>query len=402
MGEGSRLSPVRVLDLELSAPAAFTGLGRYVAAEALVWDNGAPIGWVALRVTNGEVPRHVVQRALSACRSPVRGTDLPGDTRPSLTVAVCTRDRPADLARCLQAIERLEPEANEVLVVDNAPGTDESERLVRERHPRVRYVREPRAGLDHARNRALAETTSDIIGFTDDDVVVDPGWALALTTAFTADPEVMAVTGLVAPSELETDAQVLFERYRSFARGFAPLRVQVDPTHGPIGWRYGNTGRFGTGANMAFRREVFAQVGPFDPALGAGTAARGGDDLEILFRLLKAGRAIRYEPRAVVRHRHRRTLDELYSQMSDTGVAFSASLRQSVRLHPEERKALLRLWLWWAGKLMYRTLRPTGQPAGLLRRLAWAELKGVIRGFGHRHARAESAALASPGTLTPA
>jgi O-antigen biosynthesis protein len=400
-GERSRLSPARILDLELSAPATLTGLERYVAVEALVWDHGAPIGRVTLPVTNGEVPRHVVERALSTCRAPVCGTDVPGDKRPSLTVAVCTRDRPDDLARCLRAIERLEPAADEVLVVDNAPANDESEQLVRGRHPRVRYVREPKAGLDNARNRALAEATSDIIAFTDDDVFVDPGWALALTTAFAADPEVMAVTGLVTPSELETDAQVLFERYRSFARGFAPVRVQLDPAHGPIGWRHGNTGRFGTGASMAFRREVFARVGPFDPALGAGTAARGGDDLEILFRLLKAGWAIRYEPRAVVRHRHRRTLDELYSQMSDTGVAFSASLRRSARLYPEERGALLRLWLWWAGKLMYRTVRPTGHPAALLRRLAWAELTGVIRGFG-RHARSESVALATPGTLTPA
>ena len=52
---------------------------------------------------------------------------------------------------------------------------------------------------------------------------VDPGWVRALAAAFGARPEaVAAVTGLVLPAELETEAQVLFERYRSFARGFAP------------------------------------------------------------------------------------------------------------------------------------------------------------------------------------
>ncbi len=399
-GDGSRLSPVRVLDLELSEPATLTGLGRYVGAQALVWDRGVPIGWVALPVTNGEVSRHVVERALSTCRSPVRGVDAPRSPSPSLTVAVCTRDRPDDLARCLEALERLEPAADEVLVVDNAPTSDASERLVRGRHPRVRYVREPRPGLDHARNRALAEAAGCIVAFTDDDVVVDPTWGQALTTVFAADPEAMAVTGLVVPCELETDAQVLFERYRSFARGFMPLRAQVGPRHGPIGWAHGNTGRFGTGANMAFRREVFDRIGPFDPALGAGTVARGGDDLEMLFRLFKAGCVIRYEPRAVVRHRHRRTLEELYSQMSDTGVAFSASLRRSMRLYPEERGSLLRLWLWWAGKLLYRTLRPAGRPAALLRALARAELAGVIRGFA-RGLEGAPGTLAAPRALTP-
>ncbi len=368
--------------------------------QALVRDRGVPVGWITLPVTNGEVPGHAIAHAVAAC--PRReGNVEPRTPLPSLTVAVCTRDRPDDLARCLQAVEHLDPPADELLVVDNAPAGDETERLVRERHPAVRYVREPKPGLDHARNRAVTEATTDIVAFTDDDVVVDAGWAQALAAAFAADPEAVVVTGLVVPWELETDAQVLFERYRSFARGFVAERAQADPAKGPIGWRYGNTGRFGTGANMAFRRDVFRRVGPFDPALGPGTIARGGDDLEMLFRLLKAGGAIRYEPRAVVRHRHRRTLKELRSQMTDTGMGFSASLVRTARLHPEERGPLLRLWCWWAVKLLYRAIRPSGEPAALLRGLALAELDGVVRGLGRYH-QAAPVGLAAPRTLTPA
>ena len=90
---------------------------------------------------------------------------------------------------------------------------------------RVRYVREPRPGLDWARNRAIAEARGDVIAFTDDDVAVDPGWIRALVAAFGSDETVAAVTGLVLPAELETEAQVLFERYRSFSRGFVPRRI---------------------------------------------------------------------------------------------------------------------------------------------------------------------------------
>ena len=64
--DGSRLSPVRVLDLELTAPEALTGLERYVEVQALVRDGGAPVGWVTLPVTNGEVPRSTVERAVAA------------------------------------------------------------------------------------------------------------------------------------------------------------------------------------------------------------------------------------------------------------------------------------------------------------------------------------------------
>ena len=87
---------------------------------------------------------------------------------------------------------------------------------------RARYVREARPGLDWARNRAIAEAAGEMIAFTDDDVEVDPGWIRALVAAFAArSRRVAAVTGLVVPAELDTEAQVLFERYRGFGRGFA-------------------------------------------------------------------------------------------------------------------------------------------------------------------------------------
>ena len=73
-----------------------------------------------------------------------------------------------------------------------------------------------------------------------------------------------AVTGLVLPAELDTEAQVLFERYRSFGRGFVPRRVARE-NGGPVAHRYGAAGDYGTGANMAFRRAVFERIGPFDP-----------------------------------------------------------------------------------------------------------------------------------------
>ena len=39
----------------------------------------------------------------------------------SVTVAVCTRDRPAQVARCLEALARLDPPPDRILIVDNAP-----------------------------------------------------------------------------------------------------------------------------------------------------------------------------------------------------------------------------------------------------------------------------------------
>jgi GT2 family glycosyltransferase len=297
-----------------------------------------------------------------------------------VTVAVCTRDRPEDLARCLDALARVRYESLEVLVVDNAPSSEATRGLVERRGPGLRYVREPRPGLDWARNRAIAEATGEVIAFTDDDVEVDPGWVRALADAFGTDRSVAAVTGLVLPSELETDAQVLFERYRSFGRGFTPRRVAPGSSRG-LAHRYGAAGDYGTGANMAFRRSVFARIGPFDPALDVGTPTRGGGDLEMFFRVLKEGHALVYEPRAIVRHRHRRTLAALRSQIADHGLSFSAYMVRSALAYPDERLAFARLACWWYAKTAFRVLWPRRGPAWALRRLGLAELRGCIVGL---------------------
>lgn len=380
MASGSRrLAPVALAELELEGQTGpLEDLDGAVAVEALVRRCGDPVGWVRLPVIDGRCPASGIRQALDRLELPPPRPPAPAVAIP-VTVAVCTRDRPDDLARCLDSLDRLADEAFEVLVVDNAPSSEATRLLVERRAHRVRYVREPRPGLDWARNRAIAEAAGDVIAFTDDDVEVDPGWLRALAAAFAGDDRVAAVTGLVLPAELETEAQVLFERYRGFGRGFVPRRVA--PGAGPLARRYGAAGDYGTGANMAFRRSLFRRIGDFDPALDAGTPARGGGDLEMFFRVLKAGEVLVYEPRAIVRHRHRRSVDALRSQIEDHGVSFSAYLVRGAMAYPDERLALARLACWWWAKTAFRVLWPKAEPAGPLRRLGLAELRGCVVGL---------------------
>ena len=228
----------------------------------------------------------------------------------SIAVAVCTRERPAELARCLASLSALSPPPREIVVVDNAP-TSDATRTVAKDVPGVRYVREPRAGLAVARNTAVGATTADILAFTDDDVTVAPDWIAGMQVAF-ADPEVLAVTGLILPAELETEAQYAFQLagekwgYRSVDFGpdfFATMRARGVPV-----WR------IGAGANMAFRRRAFDLVGYFDERLGAG-ASGCSEDSEMWYRVLAEGHRCRYEPSAVVFHHHRSDWDSLSAQL---------------------------------------------------------------------------------------
>ena len=230
----------------------------------------------------------------------------------SVSVVICTRDRPEQLAQCLRALQNLSQPPHQILVVDNAPTSDATRQLVAQM-PDIQYVLEPRPGLSVARNTGIRHSTGDLIAFTDDDVIVHPDWITRLQQSF-QDSKVMAVTGLVLPGELETEAQLIFEKgFGGFTQGYHPLTFDTEffeemkPQGVPV-WD------IGAGANMAFRRNAFELVGDFDERLGAG-ASGCSEDSEFWYRLLAEGWVCRYEPTAVVYHYHRSNLDRLKHQM---------------------------------------------------------------------------------------
>lgn len=353
-------------------------------------------GWAIARHLAGD---NLTQPPTLSAECPRRRAD------PSLrvTVAVCTRNRADKIGECLDALAALDyPEhLLDILIVENAPSNDSTRDLVA-RYPAMRYVREPRPGLDWARNRAVREARGEIVAYTDDDVSVDPGWVRAIAAAFAEEPQAMCVTGLVLPDEIDTPAQLLFEKYGGFGRGFTRAVYKVDPGE-RTARLYGGTGRFGTGANMAFRREFFDREGLFDPALDVGTPTNGGGDLEMFFRVLKSGHALVYEPAAMVRHRHRREYAELRRQLENNGIGFYAYLVRTAQAHPDERAAILRLgvwWLWWwnARRLLRALVRPRAFPIDLI----LAECKGSFVGLwryaaARRHAAEVLRRFGSPG-----
>ena len=312
---------------------------------------------------------------------------------PSITVAICSRDRPWQLARALGAIAPMLQRNDELLVVLNAPAND-APSPAREHGPDVRFVVEPRPGLDWARNRALIEFRSDVILFTDDDCVPDAGWIDAHRSLFGQNPDVGVATGLVEPLELATPAQVLFERYGGFARGYLRRWIQA-PRRRSVAGAVGNVGEYGAGANLAIRRRLIELVGPFDAALGAGTATSGGDELEFLFRTLKSGGLLASEPRAIVRHEHRRDVLELETQIEGWSRGYSCAIERSTLAFPEERVAYRMLRARIA--LLYHARRALLRPN--LRRLAIAELRGMrgaARLYAHARTNAEEIAARIP------
>ncbi|MEP4079125.1 glycosyltransferase family 2 protein [Haloferula sp.] len=402
------LLPVKPLDFEVTRPRDVEVGDCYRSARVLVRWMGVPIGkldvpvmggWLrasevgarALRELSDSFGREMMRRALlvdgidasllvSDCwtkedsRSPRR--------RLSVSVIVCTRDRPDDVEKCLASLSRLREKPLEILLVDNAPTTDATKILVVEQFSDVRYIREETPGLDHARNRGIRESHGDIVAYTDDDVEVDAGWTAALHHAFAEDDSVGLVTGLVEPAEQETEAQVLFEDYGGFGRGWT--RTYLQSRRGqPMTWDLVGAGQLGAGANMAVRRKLLHETGCFDPALDVGTPTLGGGDHEIFFRFLKSGWICLYEPKALVRHRHRRTMDELRRLLFSYGHATRCYFDRETLNFPEDEAAVkkLRRW-WWKHWARNRWLRAFWSKGWFPPELVKAEVEGYIKARG--------------------
>jgi GT2 family glycosyltransferase len=324
-----------VLDLDLATlPAAIQTAQGYHGALVLLRLDGRPVGQAVIALEEGRCT-DLRQRLLEAAGSSfweawlraelgLTGSPEPPPAAPTATVAVCTRDRTDDLDRCLARLLAMPDDGQEILVLDNAPATDATRQLT-ERFPRVRYVREDRPGLDVARNRVVRETASDVIAFTDDDAAPDAGWLRALLRNF-SDPLVMAVTGATMPLELESDAQVAFQRYGGFLRGFKRVVYDAAVDDPLLAWYAG------AGVNMAVRQSVFERVGLFDEALDAGTPTHAGGDFDMLRRILSEGYRIAYDPEALNWHRHRRSQAELLRQLYGYEVAGSAVMAKTLIL----------------------------------------------------------------------
>ena len=413
--------PIKVADLEISEPISdIDGLTGYAFLQLIVRWRGQPIDAVTMPV-KGDccAASEIVEVILDQCATglvhhllhlalgnPVSKTawnieDMvklqrsPLSSLPSLSIAVCTRDRPEHLAICLNALRKLSRAPLEILVIDNAPKTQATRELIETSFPEVTYILESTPGLDWARNRAIASAKGDIVAYTDDDVVVDEGWSDAIVRMFARNEDVMAVTGLVMPYELETEPQVLFEKYGGFSRGFVRKWYRPsDAERAKLAMLHAGAGKFGTGANMAYRRSVFSEIGMFDPALDVGTLTNGGGDLDMFFRVLKFGHTLVYEPAAMVRHRHRRDFEHLHTQIANNGIGFYSYLVRNAIEFPEERRGLAKLAWWWLREWnLRRWLQSKFRPVEIPHELISAELKGSFIGL-FRYPKAKKRARA--------
>ncbi|WGR97254.1 glycosyltransferase family 2 protein [Bradyrhizobium sp. ISRA443] len=372
LGEG-------VAHVAMTSPADIAGT-ELREGMTVFWHEDRPIGHVLMHKGRqiGSRIGHVDADFLQAI-----GDELQRQVKPtvSASVVICTRDRPEELAACLASLPRQSFRPREIIVVDNA-SRDRRTRDVASAAG-VIYIREDRPGLDFARNTGVLRATGDIVAFTDDDVLLHPRWLERLVAAFD-QPQIAAVTGLVLPAELATEAQRHFETYWGFGKGY--LERDFDSSCFKSHRRDAFPAwDIGAGASMAFRRDVFERIGLFDERLDVGQAGCSGDS-EYWYRLLVNGYTCRYAPSSVAFHSHRRTMEGLASQIYYYMRGHVAALLvqyERTALQENRVRAYLYLPTWYS----YRLLRRAVGRKRVDDRFLKEEIAGCMSGFRFYHSK---------------
>jgi GT2 family glycosyltransferase len=399
---GHEDGPYAIVDADVMRPLPDVPLPAGSGGVAVVVRRGhRPVGFLMQQTAGRDtVPAAELATMISrACGSKLLQESIRDELGPAqqpapviaVSIAICTRDRPDHLERCLGSLRNLHLPSEdaarrlEIVVVDNCPSDDRT-RDVCDRFPEVRYVRESKAGLNFARNRALAEATGEFLAFLDDDVTVDRWWLVGLFEALHENPDAGAVTGAVLPYELATPAQILFERRGGFQRGFQKIRYHSGSMPG-YRWYPSGAGSFGAGCNMALRRSLLLELGGFDNALDTGAPLPGGGDLDIFYRVVRAGHPLVYEPSFMVFHDHRREIEKLRRQYWSWGLGFMAFLDKTYRTDPAERRNLRGMIRWWFGDQLLQLFEGVRGRHVLPVRFLAAELFGGVMGLAGTYAR---------------
>jgi len=414
-GPGETFSPSKVVEVELTEPLPrLESDDRYGSAFVLARLHTEPIGVLRVELGDegvssdqlatqlwGELRGPIVERFVAAgLTAPAELTDAgltaePDEwpflrnrsaalaVAPRISVVLCTRDRPAQLEKCLDSLARLDYPRFEVVVVDNAP-TSDAVQIIVERYAgataKFRYCREPRPGLSWARNAGIAATTSEIIAFVDDDDEPDESWLAGIADGFARGSNIGCVAGMILPARLDTPAEELFEELGGHikGRGFAKDRFSKSGSQSPLF----PLPPFGTGANMAFRRDVLERIGGFDVALGAGTPACAGEDTLSIALTMLEGYEVAYEPAALMWHHHRQDLSGLGRQLHGYSIGLTAFYAALLRRRPSAILGLLKLLPAAVRYLRNTSSTPDGAPdpsAALDRRQRQGMLVGPSR-----------------------
>ena len=216
-----------------------------------------------------------------------------------LSVILCTYNRERYLYNVLHSIAAGTYRDYEIVLVNNnsSDGTEAECQRFQADHPEVafHYCVEPQQGLSHARNRGIREAQGDILVYVDDDALVNPEYLQTYAAFFQQHPEAMAAGGPILPQYDGCEEPQWMSHYtRQLVTGKLDLGSRE---------REFPSGAFPGGGNAAYRKQVFDEVGLFNPELGRkGNSLIGAEEKDLFDKMTSRGIRFYYLPTAILYH----------------------------------------------------------------------------------------------------
>jgi GT2 family glycosyltransferase len=221
-----------------------------------------------------------------------------------------------------------------VIVVDSSKGPLTRQIVERwsARWTAVRYLAAPSTGCSQARNLGVSLTSTDLVLITDDDCLIHEGCVGEVIRTFEEEPEADCVTGAV----------------HAHGANRGQVAVAVKSNAERRAWN-GKCRPWGIGhsVNMSFRREAYDWIGGFDEEMGPGTDLVAAEDLDVLYRLLRADGRVVYQPDAIIYHDQWRSRSEARRRRSEYAQGTAAFLLKHALVHRDSyvlRMIPRRLW----------------------------------------------------------
>lgn len=184
---------------------------------------------------------------------------------------------------------------HDVEVICIVDGNEDYFQMIKREMPDLKlYLNERNLGLLLSRNRGVELAEGDIVAFIDDDAVADKRWVEELVKMY-EEYDAIAAGGKIEPLWLAEKPKWLPEEFYwmigATHLGFPEKITEVRNTFG---------------SNLSFRRDVFLELGGFNPEMGGikGRRMLQGGETELCERMRKRfGRGVIYNPNAVVYHK---------------------------------------------------------------------------------------------------
>lgn len=252
---------------------------------------------------------------------------------PVVTFIICSYNRANYLNDTLHSLLYNQPNSNfELLVIDNN-SDDQTPEVVKKYQKSInkdgkplRYIKETKQGLSHARNRGIREAKAPYVIFLDDDIRTSESLIPAWISFFENHPNAIAAGGKI---HVQFDAP----RPSWMSHFLLPLLGHHDL--GSSSQKYPKN-KYPFGGNMGFKKSIFENIEPFNPNLGRkGESLNAGEEKELFRRIRNEYNDIFYVPDAFLYHRvgeDRLTKKYIRKQAQGLGQSMRLQLRNASTL----------------------------------------------------------------------